>query len=88
MTGTSAHGAKRTAPKRKPDVRAETVYTINGTQYTLAQVEALVQAYDSTSAVSRKMLRARLERGHRDLKSLAADKLGAYRPLAYRATKK
>lgn len=84
----SAHQAKRSAPKRKSDVRAETVYTIEGKQYTLSEVATLVWAYDPTSAVSRRTLRARLERGHRDLKTLAADRLEQYRPLALRGPHK
>lgn len=83
MNGMSAGQAKR-VPKQKATSRAACVYTINGTKYTLAEVVELVKAYDPTAVVSPKKLRARLERGHRDIKVLAADKLPAYTPEAMR----
>lgn len=83
MSGMSASSAKR-EPRRKVKTTADVVYTINDVKYTFAEVRDLVRKADPTSVVSDKKLRARLERGHRDVKALAADRLPNYTPESYR----
>lgn len=85
MSGMSAADAKKGAKKpREQRGEAATVYTINGQQHTFAQVVELVHAYDRTAVVAEKTIKARLDRGHRDLKVLAADRLPHFRPTALR----
>lgn len=84
MSGMSAANAKKVVKKPTKRVFADVVYTIAGKQYTFAEVMALVRKHDTTAVVTEKRVKARLDRGHRTIAVLAADKLPNFRPTGLR----
>lgn len=84
MKEPSAHWAKKpTAPKRR-DTPAAVVYTVGGEKLTFREVcEAVRSAYPD-SPVPDRTIKARLDRGRRELKDLAAAALPQYRPIGLR----
>lgn len=84
MKEPSAHWAKNPpAPKRR-DKPAAVVYTVGGEKLTFQEVCAAVRSAYPSSGVADRTIKARLDRGRRDLADLAADALPQYRPVGLR----
>ena len=84
MKEPSAHWAKNAKPERRRTVAPSVVYTVGGEKLTFQQVCEAVRAANPDCQVSDRTIRARLDRGRRDVKDLGADALPQYRPMGLR----
>lgn len=84
MKAPSAHWAKQSTPAARREKPAGVVYTVGEEKLSFSEVCAAVRTAYPNSGVSDKTIRARLERGRRELQDLAADTLPQYRPMGLR----